>query len=219
MKTTSLRLTLLLTIVSALVFARHTSFSQDAGPRSHLGVKAGFNASNMYTNEVDDSNLKIGMHIGFFAKIALTENIAFQPEFIYTMKGAELVYRNSFVTGSATFALDYLEIPLLLVFNLTENLNFHGGVYVSSLSKVRVSNESDIDLFNFENEMNDEDFESIDYGLVIGAGSDFEAFSIGLRYDYGVRTVGKERSFLGTSYRFPDARNSTWQFYVALNLL
>ncbi len=220
MKTTKFWTIILLCAAIVLIFNASVSFAQrDDGKTTHIGTKIGVNASNMYANEVDDSNMRIGMHIGFFARFAISDNLAFQPEFIYTMKGAELEYRNTFVTGTATFALDYLEFPLLLVLNFTENLSIHGGMYLAALSKVKVTNESNVGLFNFEQQMNEDDFESLDYGLVIGAGVDFDDFSIGLRYDYGLKQVGKERFFGQTSYRFPDASNSALQFYIAINLL
>jgi hypothetical protein len=58
-----------------------------------------------------------------------------------------------------------------------------------------------------------------DYGLVAGAGLDFNIFSLGIRYEYGMKPVGKERSFLGQSYRIPDARNSTIQLYLSISIL
>jgi hypothetical protein len=49
-------------------------------------------------------------------------------------------------------------------------------------------------------------------------GIDIGAVSIGARYNVGLTTVGKERSFLGTPYTFPNAKNSVLNFYIALGL-
>lgn len=218
MKTSYFWKILLICAAIALVLATSTSFSQsNAG--SGIGVKGGINASSLNADDVDESNMRIGMHIGFFAKIAITEDLAFQPEFLYTMKGAKLQYQNAFVSGTATYALDYLELPLLLAYSLSDALSIHGGMYVAALSKAKVTNESDIGLFNFESELDKEDFESIDYGVVIGAATHFDVFSIGIRYDYGLAAVGKERVFAGSTYVFPDASNSTFQLYFAVTLL
>ena len=67
--------------------------------------------------------------------------------------------------------------------------------------------------------MKKSDFEMYDWGLVAGAGLDFNKVSLGVRYEYGMKPVGKERSFLGQSYRFPDARNSTIQIYLSISIL
>jgi hypothetical protein len=133
------------------------------------------------------------------------------------MKGSELTY-NSFITGKASFSLNYIEMPLLAVFNLTDNFNIHGGVYLASLSSVKITNKSTTDLIDFESELKKSDFEMYDYGFVAGAGLDFNKISLGVRYEYGMKPVGKERSFLGQSYRIPDARNSTIQVYLSVSI-
>jgi hypothetical protein len=186
--------------------------------KARFGFKAGLNLSNMYTKDVQDENMILGFNGGLFLKVPMTPNFAFQPELLYTTKGSELTY-NSFVSGKASFSLNYVELPVLAVINLTKIVNISGGVYVATLTSVVVKNKSNVDLFNFENEMKKSDFEMYDWGLVAGAGLDFNKVSLGVRYEYGMKPVGKERSFLGQSYRFPDARNSTIQIYLSISIL
>ena len=76
-----------------------------------------------------------------------------------------------------------------------------------------------MDLINFESDLKKSDFEMYDWGLVAGAGLDLKKFSVGVRYEYGMKPVGKERSILGQSYRIPDARNSTIQLYLSISIL
>jgi hypothetical protein len=182
-----------------------------------FGIKGGLNVSNMYTKDIQTNNTLMGFNAGLFLKIPITSVLTFQPELLYTTKGSELTY-NSFITGKASFALNYIELPLLAVINLTENFNLHGGVYLASLTSVKISNKSTTDLFNFENDLKKSDFEMYDYGLVAGAGLDFNKISLGVRYEYGMKPVGKERSFLGQTYRIPDGRNSTIQAYLSISI-
>jgi hypothetical protein len=207
----------ILTIVLMLSIASVKGQSSEQN-NIRLGIKGGLNISNMYTKDVQDNNTLLGFNGGLFIKVPITSGFAFQPELLYTMKGSELTY-TSFISGKATFALSYVEIPLLAVINLTENFNIHGGVYLASLTSVKITNKSNADLFDFESELKKSDFEMLDYGLVVGAGLDLNKLSIGLRYEYGLKPVGKERSFLGQSYRFPDARNSTIQLYLSISIL
>jgi len=186
--------------------------------KARFGIKAGLNISNMYTKDVQDKNTIFGFNGGLFLKVPVTSNFAVQPELLYTTKGSELTY-NSFVTGKASFTLNYVELPVLAVINLTKIVNIYGGIYIATLTSVVVKNKSDVDLFNFENELKKSDFEMYDWGLVGGAGLDFNKVSLGIRYEYGMKPVGKERSFLGQSYRFPDARNSTIQIYLSISIL
>ena len=205
--------------LAVLIFTSTAKAQDDKQNNIRFGVKAGVNVSNMYTKDVDDKNTMYGFNGGLFLKIPLSENIAFQPELLYSMKGAELKYNNTFVSGTARFSLNYIDVPLLVVFNLSKNVNIHGGVYVASLMNVKIKNEGTVSLFNFENELNKDNFETLDYGLTIGAGVDLDKISLGIRYEYGMKTVGKENSILGQSYRFPDARNSTLQVYLGISLL
>jgi hypothetical protein len=206
---------LVLVMVFSITVLQGQSSDQN---KTRFGIKAGLNISNMYTKNVQDENMILGFNGGLFLKVPVTPNIAFQPELLYTMKGSELTY-NSFVSGKASFSLNYVEMPVLAVINLTKIVNIYGGVYFATLTSVVVKNKSNVDIFNFENELKKSDFETYDWGLIGGAGLDFNKVSLGIRYEYGMKPVGKERSFLGQSYRFPDARNSTIQIYLSLSIL
>lgn len=203
-------------IVVTLVFATLLFTNSVSAQDLRFGFKGGVNLSNMDAKDLSDKNMIIGFNGGLFLKVPISENFAFQPELLYTTKGAELKYDNLLATGTASFKLSYIELPLLAVINITKNINIHGGAYIASLIGANVKNVSDVGIFNFENELEKSDFEAIDYGLVGGVGLDFEKFSIGLRYDYGLTPVGKERPILG---RIPDARNSSFQFYLGISIL
>lgn len=181
-----------------------------------LGIKGGVNFSSLYTQDSYDTKMLTGFNIGLFSKVPITRHIALQPEFMFTTKGAEVTYNNTFVDGIARFKLNYLELPLLLSINLTDNFNIHAGPYVAYLISGKVNNESNVNVFDFEENINSDDFNRIDAGIAVGAGVDVGSLGLGVRYTYGLSTVGKEKSFLGTTYTFPDAKNGVLNFYVAL---
>ena len=206
-------------LILSLVFSTFILKGQSSDENKvRFGIKAGLNISNMYTKNVQDENMITGFNGGLFLKVPVTPNFAFQPELLYTMKGSELTY-NSFISGKASFSLNYVEMPVLAVINLTKIFNIYGGVYIANLTSVVVKNKSNVDLFNFENELKKSDFEMYDWGLVGGAGLDFNRVSLGVRYEYGMKPVGKERSILGQTYRIPDAKNSTIQIYLSISIL
>lgn len=182
-----------------------------------FGVKGGVNFSNMYTDDVDDENVLTGFNVGVFAKLPITTNIAIQPELSYTTKGSELTYNNTFAQGKAKFRLNYIEAPILLVVNLTENFNVHAGPYLAYLIDGKSTNDSDANFFDSEEELDNDDFNKFDAGLSAGLGFDFDSFSIGARYNYGLTTVGKERNFEGTTYTVPDGKNSVLNVYAAFS--
>ena len=185
---------------------------------SRFGIKGGVNVSNMYTNDIHDENTKIGLNGGFFLKAALSEHIALQPELLFTMKGSELEFDTPFADGTGSFSLNYIEVPMMGVFNITKNFNIHAGVYIASLINVTIENEGSVSLFDFEAELDRDNFETFDYGLVGGVGLDFNKLSLGIRYDYGLNTVGKKFDFPnGSSDVFPDARNSNLALYLSIS--
>ena len=181
-----------------------------------LGIKGGVNFSSLYTQDSYDTKMLTGFNIGLFSKVPITGHIALQPEFYFTTKGAEVTYNNAFVDGIARFKLNYLELPLLLAINVTDNFNIHAGPYAAYLVSGKVSNESNVNAFDFEDNINSDDFNRFDAGIAVGAGVDVGSLGLGVRYNYGLSTVGKEKSFMGTTYTFPDAKNGVLNFYVAL---
>ena len=206
-------------LITAFVFListiQHVS-AQDS--KLKIGAKGGVNFSNLYADTVDDKNVLIGFNAGLFAKLPITSFIAVQPEVYYTTKGSEMVYNNAFVSGTAKFNLNYIEVPVLVVINLTNNFNLHAGPYLGFLINGKVKNDSNANAFDFENNINNDDFNKIDAGLAVGLGMDADKLSVGVRYSYGMTTVGKQREFNGTEFTFPDGKNSVINLYLGIAL-
>ena len=209
------------TVLILIVSAFQISFSQTTSSDSSFkfGFKGGVNFSNLYTDNVDDNNVLTGFNAGIFAKLPITESLAIQPEMLYTTKGAELKYNNAFVNGTSTFRLNYIEVPVLLVINLTNNFNIHAGPYVAYLVDGKATNNAQGTLFDIENNLKNEDYNKFDTGVSVGVGFDTDQIGFGVRYNYGFQKVGKERSFLGTNYTFPDGKNSVINLYLSYSIL
>ncbi|MBF03609.1 MAG: hypothetical protein CMP76_09965 [Flavobacterium sp.] len=208
-------------IVATLALALMTSLgvnAQSEDSNAEFGVKGGVNFSNMYTEDVDDNNVLTSFNAGFYAKLPISDAVAIQPELLYSRKGAELVYDNAFAEGTAKFKLNYIELPILLKLNITDSFNVHAGPYLAYLVNAQVTNETDSGTFDFEDNYDNDDFNKFDYGLSAGVGLDFESIGIGVRYNYGLQTVGKDREFAGTTYTVPDGKNSNLSLYLAVRL-
>ncbi|MEL1252434.1 porin family protein [Flavobacterium sp. DGU38] len=182
---------------------------------TEFGIKGGLNMSNLFTEEADDENILYGFNAGVYATLPVSDFIAIQPELLFTTKGSELEYSTAFASGNTKFKLNYIELPLLVRVNITKNFNIHAGGYASYLVSAKVSGDGDID---FDEDIDADDLERFDAGLSAGIGVDFNPVSVGLRYNYGLTTIGKERDFAGTSYTFPDAKNSNLSLYVSYKL-
>lgn len=205
---------IILSIASIIIGS--VSYAQDSKSNTGFGIKGGVNFTNLYTDDVNDNNMLTSFNVGVFATLPLTSNLAIQPEVNFSRKGAELVYDNLFASGTAKFKLNYIEVPVLLKINITDNFNIHAGPYLAYLINAQVTNESSGGSFDFEENFDNDDFEKFDYGLSGGLGFDFTSISIGARYNYGLATIGKERTIAGNSYRFPDSKNSAISLYIAL---
>ena len=161
--------------------------AQDDNVTTEFGVKGGFNMSNLYQNDADDENVLYGFNAGVYATLPISDFIAIQPELLFTTKGAELDYNKAFASGNAKFKLNYIELPLLVRVNITKNFNVHAGGYASYLVSSKVKGDGD---FDFEEEIDTDDLNKFDAGISAGVGVDFNPISVGLRYNFGLTTVG-----------------------------
>lgn len=191
--------------------------AQDNNVNTEFGVKGGFNMSNLYGSgdDVDDNNVLYGFNAGVYATLPISDFIAIQPEVLFTTKGAEFEYNNAFASGNTKFKLNYIEVPLLVRVNVTKNFNIHAGGYASYLVSSKVTGDGS---FDFEQEVDRDDLNKFDAGIAAGVGVDFDPISIGVRYNYGLTTVGKERTVGGTTITVPDAKNSNLTLYLSYKL-
>jgi hypothetical protein len=175
------------------------------------GFKGGLNFSNFYIDNVDDSNMLTGFNAGLYAKFPITNSIAIQPEINYTTKGSEQIYDNGVVQGTSKFNINYIEVPVLLVANITDNFNVHVGPYAAYMVSGKTKNDSNFG--SSESELDTDDFNKFDAGISGGLGIDLDVVNFGVRYNYGLTKIGKDNSFTSS-----DAKNSVFNVYVGLRL-
>ena len=177
-----------------------------------IGVKGGVNFSNLYVDDVDDENMKAGLNLGLFAKIPVTRKLSFQPEILYSSKGSELIYDNILGSGSYRFNLNYVEMPLLAVVNIAGGFNLHAGGYIAYLTSANVKNVDDDGDIQGVTELNEDNFNRFDGGLVGGLNFDVQSFTIGARYNYGLNEVGEKGGLAGQLTS--NSKNSVITLYV-----
>lgn len=191
------------------VVSSQTAFAQKA----RAGFKGGLNVSNLYIDDVDDENARLGFNVGVYGQLFASEAFALQPELLFSTKGSKNQYNNAFFDQEVKFNLNYLDLPVLAVFKLGESAEIHVGPYVSYLLSSNVDYSGD--LSNGSDEVDKDNLKSFDYGLSGGFGLNFGDFQIGARYNYGLAEIADSenaRDILG------DAKNSCAQVYVAFNL-
>ncbi len=199
---------LILTIALISGFGAHAQY---------IGLKGGLNLSNLNIDDVDDENLRTGYHFGVYLNVPISDAFAFQPEVLYSTKGAEGAYDIDLgpfgdIDGTATFKLNYIDVPLLGVFRLGDIAEIHVGPYVGFLAGSDYEIEGD---FEAEDDLDSDNFKNLDFGLVGGFALNFSAIQVGARYNYGLQEVQDSElaeTLLG------DAKNSYIQVFAALRL-
>lgn|SRR5690606_8795586 len=205
MKTTFAIGALTVLILSGLTTS---SIAQDR----RMGVKGGLNLSNLYVDDVNDENARVGFHVGVYGQLFSTETFAIQPELLYTTKGSETEW-DGLIDQTTKFNLNYLELPVLAVFKLGDAAEIHVGPYFSYLLGANI--DTDGDLGGSNQDLDRDNFNAFDFGLTGGVGLNFGAIQIGARYNYGLTEIADSNA---AEVLLGDAKNSCAQLYLALNL-
>jgi hypothetical protein len=177
------------------------------------GIKGGFNFSNLYVNDVNDENARVGFHAGVYGQLFASDAFAIQPEVNYSTKGTRVVRTFSIIDQETKFNLNYIDIPVLAVFKLGRAAEIHAGPYWSYLLGANIDQTGD--LSNDFTTVDRKNFDNWDYGLVGGIGFNMGGIQLGARYNYGLNEIAKSsgaKSFLGNS------KNQVAQLYLAFRL-
>ncbi len=203
-------------VITGLMWLIITSISW--AQSSVVGIKGGLNLASLTTDGNDDKNLNLGVHAGVFDKIAVNESFAVQPELLYSAKGMRINYDESIIAdGESKFSLKYIDLPIKLVFNLSEDFELQVGPYVSYLVAATVDTNTEI--LNFfdidsEDELDRKNFNTVDYGLVAGIGFDFDPVVFGANYSLGLNQVAKNDK--ASEVILDNAKNSVLQLFVGI---
>ncbi len=187
---------ILFSVFSASAQEQQTSGESGLSPK--FGIKAGLNLTNLYITNASDEHLKAGFNAGVFAKLPGTRGFSIQPELLYSVKGAKDDY-NNFVEGSGEYQFNtgYIEMPVLAVVNLARNFNLHLGGYAAYMVSANVQDVHSNGTITGATDLDANNFQRWDFGLVGGLGFDIENFTIGARYNYGLQNIGKAGTLSG----------------------
>ena len=170
-----------------LIFTFLLLFGLTTISNAQFAVRAGLNLSNISLSSGDDEldfSDKIGFHVGLMADFGINENLSFRPGVLFSQRGAKLDFLGIEVKTNLT----YIDIPLSFTyaFNSRESGFFvEAGPNVQFLMSAKVEADG-------ESEDVKEDFESLDFGLLIGAGYKVNSnLSFGVNYNLGLANIAK----------------------------
>jgi hypothetical protein len=201
-------------LVSAVAISMIT-YTDAQAQFARAGIKGGLNLSNLYVNEADDDQARVGWHAGLYGQLFANEAFAIQPEVNFSTKGTGVTRIDATSARyESKFNLSYIDIPVLAVFKLGNVAEIHAGAYWAYLLGAEIRN-NDNDPDNEFTTIDRDNFEDWDYGLVGGIGFNLgKGAQLGARYNYGLNEIADSR---GTRRLFGDSKNQVAQIYLAFN--
>lgn len=180
---------------------------------ARAGIKGGVNLSNLIIDEPHDRHTRFGFHVGVYGQLFANEGFAIQPEINYSTKGSEVSSNFGIIDHETKFNLHYIDVPVLAVFKLGEAVEIHAGPYWAYLVGVNI--DTDGDLGDGFRELDRDNFDKWDYGLVGGIGFNFSNVQLGARYNYGLNDIARSA---GAKQMLGSSKNSVGQLYLAINM-
>ena len=192
------------------------SFTDAQAQYARAGIKGGLNLSNLYVDQADDDQARIGWHAGFYGQLFASEAFAIQPEVNFSTKGTGVTRIDATSARyESKFNLSYIDIPILAVFKLGGVAEIHAGAYWAYLLGAEIRN-NDRNPDNEFTTIDRDNFDDWDYGLVGGIGFNLgDGAQLGVRYNYGLNEIAESA---GARRLFGSSKNQVAQVYFAFNL-
>lgn len=150
-----------------------------------FGAKGGVNFSNFagdgFASFEEDSNARTAFHLGLVAEVPLSERFSLQPEVLYSAQGFDIVQIDD--NQDVEFRLDYITVPVLAKFYVTDGLSLVAGPQFGFLAESEIKSESS------ERELDSENFNNFDMAVGLGAEYKFNKFFLYGRYNAGLTDV------------------------------
>lgn len=193
------KIVLLLALAVGVSTAAQAQYRGRGGNVS-LGIKAGASLTNFVGKDANFDN-RFGFHAGVFANIGFAKLFAFQPELIYSQKGAHLLGNSD-----AGYRLHYVDVPLAFHVN-TDGFFFELGPQVGVL--VAAQSQAGSVSVDYKNAYKD-----VDFGYLAGLGYQLKhGLGVGLRYNGAFSNVYKS-TIVGPLTVQQRIRNSAFQLYA-----
>ena len=150
-----------------------------------FGLKGGVNFASFSGKDVENVDSKTAFHVGVLAEIPLLDKFSLQPELLYSVQG---IKEND---DNAEFKLNYLQLPLMGKYYVTDEFSFEAGPQVGFLlsAKAKVEGEGEGDI---KDNMNKTDF-GLNFGLGYTLGN---RLNVNARYNFGLSKIYNKDTFL-----------------------
>ena len=154
--------------------------------------------TNFVGDDAENSDMKLGFNVGGYANIRFSEQLAFQPELLFSMQGdknEETIFGEEITT---TNTLSYINVPLMMKWYAYDGLNFEFGPQVG----FNVGAKGKVEGLDGSIESDWEDNATVDFGVNIGAGYEMaNGLNFGLRYGRGLTSVSDAEDADGDKFK------------------
>jgi hypothetical protein len=178
----------LIGLMTAILITGVASAQHGNAPAGHisLGIKGGVNVYNVHNDNDIKYDPRTGYHFGLLGHIHLDNQLAIQPEIVYSAQGAKI--------GDTKYNLDYINVPVLLQYMFDNGFRLQAGPQAGFLLSAKSK-------YNNTTTDNKEDLKPIDLCVSIGASYVVPStgFGIDARYNLGLNNINKNSTVNSTN--------------------
>jgi hypothetical protein len=177
--------------ISAIALVAFAATANAAGDM-YAGIKLGANFADVSGDDAGDTSMRTGFQGGLFIGKNVNEQFGFRLEGLYVQKGAKA---DEEITPGTTVEvvtkLDYIEFPILFVYNLTNSESMGFNLFAGPTLGFNINAQAEAD----GGESADIDnIKSFEFGAAIGAGlakkmAGGKAIGLDARYTLGATSV------------------------------
>ncbi len=172
--------------------------SIQAQDRGSFGVKGGFNLTDIRGDS--DNDVRLAMHGGGYVQLDFLDEVFLQSDVLFSGQG-----HNARTSLDNKLRLVYLNIPIVVGYRVTDQVNVHGGPQLGFLVKAKsefAGTKTDVK----------NNFNSTDIAFVVGGGYEFmDVFTGTIRYVRGLNDIS-------SSINPGTRKNTAIQLSIAVKL-
>ncbi|HEX9512520.1 MAG TPA: porin family protein [Puia sp.] len=185
----------------SLLFLTAATFTMTANAQIQFGIKGGLNLAEILTSNNQLVNVhnepmairnfpRTDFQAGFLVSIPLSKKFSFQPELVYSEQGATgRPVGGYLVSATEKYKLNYVNVPLLLKYNLPQGFFVETGPQVGLLVSANIV-ETVVGNVNDNHYHVKDQFKSTDLSWALGAGY-LAPIDLGfdIRYNLGLNNI------------------------------
>ncbi|AXT55356.1 PorT family protein [Aquimarina sp. AD1] len=169
---------ILIVIIFSFISVNAQKISDEDPLYARAGFKGGINYSSIL-GDADDTSGRVRIHLGALVEYPISSKFYIQGELLYSAQG----YKVEVAGQEQKISLNYISLPIVTKFYVTEKISLETGPQFSILTTVGNDDVADNDPF-FDS------FNDFDFSWAVGAGYKLESgLFFQVRYNLGLTNI------------------------------